>query len=220
MISNTIDHTFLSGLLRKNPVVLDFGGNQGEFARYVAQNFQARTWLYEPLPVLFRDIPDIPDMVKYPEAVAAQRGELTLKYSGKRCASLYEGYGEGEEFRVKSVDLATVFSRLPPGDADLVKMDIEGAEIELLETAPAEILGRVRQMTVEFHDFLYPELQPRVEAIKKRLAELGFYVINFSYHTNGDVLFVRKDVISFLQYLWLKYPLKYARGLGRILKRI
>ena len=98
-------------------------------------------------------------------------------------------------------------------------MDIEGAEMEILETAPAELLRRARQITVEFHDFLYPELLPRVKAIQRRLAAAGFYVINFSQFTNGDVLFVRRDLISYPQYLFLKYPVKYGRGVRRLLAR-
>ena len=43
---------------------------------------------------------------------------------------------------------------------DLLKLDIEGAELELLSalTSPSNIA----QITVEFHDFMFPETHPQV----------------------------------------------------------
>jgi FkbM family methyltransferase len=219
-LSNTLEHTFLPEIFRSNPIVLDLGGNKGEFAKFMTTNFAARVFLLEPLPRLFRDIEGMPGLVKYEEALSANSGNITLHDAPDRCATAYGGYSQGEEVTVKSVDLAELMGRLPAGDVDLVKMDIEGAEIEVLETAAPEVIRRARQITVEFHDFLYPELTPRVEAIKSRLSGMGFYVINFSYHTNGDVLFVRKDAISRLHYFWLKYLVKYYRGIRRVAARI
>ena len=36
---------------------------------------------------------------------------------------------------------------------DLMKLDIEGSEVELLESLPNDVLDRIDQMTVAFHDF-------------------------------------------------------------------
>jgi hypothetical protein len=36
---------------------------------------------------------------------------------------------------------------------DLLKADIEGAEISMLTACPDEVLGRIAQIGIEFHDF-------------------------------------------------------------------
>lgn len=219
-VINILGHTFLPELLPPEPQVADLGGNRGEFAKFMIHGYGGKVFLYEPLPELFREIPEMPGLTKFPEAVTVTAGDFTLRHSEDRCATVYAGHTGGREITVPGVDLATVFARMPMGDVDLVKMDVEGAEMDILENANPETLRRVRQMTVEFHDFLYPDLRPRVEDIKSRISRMGFYVINFSYHTNGDILFLRRDVVSYWIYLWLKYVEKYIRGASRILRRM
>jgi hypothetical protein len=104
------------------------------------------------------------------------------------------------------------------GELDLVKADIEGAELGLFAAMGAEDFARIRQLTVEFHDFLYPEVAPEVEAAKRRIRSFGFHCIPFS-RTNGDVLFVRRDVIGRARFLWLRHVVRNARGLLRIARR-
>lgn len=50
-----------------------------------------------------------------------------------------------------------------------MKVDIEGAEIDLFLKADNETLLSVRQFTVEFHDFWYPELRDGTEQVKDRM---------------------------------------------------
>lgn len=57
---------------------------------------------------------------------------------------------------------------------DLMKVDIEDSEIELFANLPNDLLQRIDQMTVEFHDFK-PEfaLAAKVRAKLDRLIGLG-----------------------------------------------
>ncbi len=126
--------------------------------------------------------------------------------------------GSSEEtVQVEAVTLEDLISRMPDASIDLVKMDIEGAELDVLERIPAEVLARVRQFTVEFHQFVSPESRSRIEAIKKRFYDLGFWVVDFS-RTNYDVLFVhlnakpRPHVRTWI--LFEKYRLRIKRGLS------
>lgn len=210
-------HTFLDDF-GDMPVVIDAGGHEGEFSKYMSERFNARTYLLEPVPALFSRIEPQPNSILFQEALIAEDGEVVLDMVADY-AALHPGVAPSVPVAVPGISLRTLLGRIPHPEIDLAKIDIEGSEIDLLEQAEPELLKRMRQITVEFHDFLYAELGPRVEGIKRRLEDLGFYAVNFSLN-NGDVLFVRRDRISYLRYLWLKYPVKYARGLMRRLRRI
>jgi hypothetical protein len=77
---------------------------------------------------------------------------------------------------------------------DLLKLDIEGAEFEVIESTPDSILRSIGQITVEFHDF-----QPRFagrglfERARRRLVNLGFACCLMSFRSNGDVLFLNSE---------------------------
>ena len=51
--------------------------------------------------------------------------------------------------------------------ADLIKVDIKGAELNMFEACSDELLSRVGQFSVEFHDFIDPPMLPRVQASSK-----------------------------------------------------
>ncbi len=78
----------------------------------------------------------------------------------------------------------------------------------------------VDQWTIEFHDFLYPETNERVEKIKRKFIDAGFFYIPFSITNNGDALFIKNNKISILEYFYLKYIFRYLLGLNRRLNKL
>jgi FkbM family methyltransferase len=100
----------------------------------------------------------------------------------------------------------------------LLKMDIEGAEVELLLHEEAHVLQRVDQLTVEFHDFWYPELKSRTEQAKTRLVQAGFEMIRFTPN-NKDVLFINRAMIdlSLTRRLFIAHVERNLNGAGRAL---
>ena len=116
--------------------------------------------------------------------------------------------------------LRTLWSRLPMGEIGLVKVDVEGAEIEMFQAADATILRRARQYTVEFHDFLWNERVAEVGEIFQKFRAAGFVPLRFS-RDNSNVVFLRRDWLPAGQLgrLWLMGPVKIGMGLVRILRR-
>jgi len=76
---------------------------------------------------------------------------------------------------------------------DLLKLDIEGAELELLSalTSPSNIA----QITVEFHDFMFPETHPQVTRTIQHMKAIGFRCFNFTGPRNQDVLFLNPRMV-------------------------
>jgi hypothetical protein len=74
-------------------------------------------------------------------------------------------------------------------------------------------------VTVEFHDYWYPDLAERTSRSKERLCDLGFHMIRFTPN-NKDVLFVnRQEVkISDSEWLFLKNVTRNVNFGGRALR--
>ena len=95
---------------------------------------------------------------------------------------------------------------------DLLKVDIEGAEIGMFDDCSDEELRSIGQITVEFHAFLFPEQQAAVTRIRERMAHIGFWVLPFSLDST-DVLFLnRRTGVSSLAVAYLRSFVRYGRG--------
>ncbi len=222
-VDRLCDHTYLSGLLGSTSTVLDLGANRGIFSGGMTSRYGCKVFAVEPSSELRAGIAQLPGVTVLPYALGGRRERGQLHVFASRCASLLPRKDnevvECEE-DVEVLDLKGILAHLEIDRIDLMKVDIEGAELAMFASASDEDLCRCTQITVEFHDFLYPEQSAQVESIKRRLGSLGFRVINFSLD-NTDVLFVNAAAsgIGKLQYLKLKYITKYLRGICRRLKR-
>ena len=102
------------------------------------------------------------------------------------------------------------------GIVDLVKIDIEGAELDILNQDTLHLLKKSKQISVEFHDFLCKEDIPIIKKKMKFMNENGFTVINFSFFTYGDVLFINKDLLPITHFDYSRIIFaKYWRGIKR-----
>lgn len=222
-VARLCDHTYLPDLLNSNSIVVDLGANQGEFAHELIRRSGCTVYAAEPLSSLHAEIGASPRLKLFRVALGKQNGYAPLQVYESRCASLM-GARENDETvnqeEVEVVDLHTFLVRAGLGWVDLMKVDVEGAELDMFELALESDLRRIGQITIEFHDFIYPKLKPRVEAAKRRLCKLGFRMINFSLD-NTDVLFINRDAgsVSVLRYGKLKYVTKYLEGARRRLRR-
>lgn len=193
--------------------MLDLGANRGQFALELHQRFGCRVHAVEPAPELVAELRG-PDWLTLTEAAVCWRsGSAKLMISGNAEASCLEETAGAIE--VRAITLEQLLGSID-GPIDLVKMDIEGAELDVLDFAPEQTLQRIRQLTVEFHQFLHPALHGRIEAVKRRLYRLGFWSLDFS-RCNYDVLFARYELgVGRLGRLHLKAQ-KYRAGMTRLL---
>ncbi len=211
--------------LDEESIVLDLGAHKGEFSGWIAKTFGSTCHAIEAVPALYAAIPPAPKVHLYNFAISANNGPLQMYLSDNPEANsiLVDASHSARQTQVvEGITLGTLISRLELQRIDLLKADIEGAEIALFDSTPDDVLRKIRQISVEFHDFI-PELkiEEDVRRIKRRLRALGFYCIEWS-RTNADVLFInrRSFPASLLDYLLLKFVLRYVFGFGRALKRL
>jgi FkbM family methyltransferase len=224
-IDRICEHTFVSSLLSSRSVVVDLGANRGEFAHGIIDRFGCQVCAAEPLASLQEKIEPSANLKLFRVAIGSEDGTAQLHVFRSRDASVFGSRGakdtlKGEE-EVEVVSVRTFLSRAAVEQVDLMKVDIEGAELTMLEAASEALLHRIGQITVEFHDFIYPELKSRVEAVKKRLEAIGFWRINFSLD-NTDVLFLNRawSAVNLFRVAELKYFRRNVEGGKRWMRRM
>ena len=215
-------HTALTRTLRGQPLCVDLGFNRGDFSRVLTDCFGVPVHAVEPVKALAESAPSLPGVVLHNVAIGGKDGTARLHSYRGRCASIYPLSDTELEHadEVPLWSLRTLWSRLPMGEIGLVKVDVEGAEIEMFQAADATILRRARQYTVEFHDFLWNERVAEVGEIFQKFRAAGFVPLRFS-RDNSNVVFLRRDWLPAGQLgrLWLMGPVKIGMGLVRILRR-
>ncbi len=213
-------HSFIPELVRTDGVAFDFGANYGGFSCAIA-SCCGRVFAFEPDPT-WRGRLDLPaNVTLFEKAVAAKRGTIRLFVNSTTCSSLHYADGRHTLADVDAITLADALSLHPAGVIDLVKLDIEGEELPVLEGAADELLQRIAQLTVEFHDFLDPASRPAIRRVIARMERLGFLVLKMSWRSYGDVLLLNRNLINvpFLSRLYLSYAHRYGAGLARMAKR-
>ena len=176
-------------------ICVDLGANIGSVTRRLAEtgaivhSFEPDPWTYKQLETNTHDLANVQ---LYNAAVAAQDGEITMyrppgfdERPGAHsvAVSMYNSYREGD---VTSVNVACInFCRFVSeleADVDLVKIDIEGAEVELLEALlESEAAKKIKNIFVETHYNIFPDQIGRVAELKRRYANLDSPHVNFNW---------------------------------------
>ena len=143
-------HTFLTAGLGPDSTVLDLGANRGAFARAVLERFGCRVHSVEPTPELAPGLEAIDGLDLHRVAVSALGGELLFRVDpdNSESSSIVDEPDE-HTTTVAGTTLEALVDEIGP--PDLLKMDIEGAEVAILKGAPAPVLTGIPQLTVEFH---------------------------------------------------------------------
>ena len=100
-------------------------------------------------------------------------------------------------------------------------MDIEGAEVEVLDSLTDELLVSIPQISVEFHDFCNLTPIDMVNRIATRLQTLGFYYLRMSGVGHQDTLFVNRRQATFGQSddMITRFLVRNVRGFRRVVRR-
>ena len=157
--------------------VMDIGANFGVFTAYCALK-GCNVVAYEPHPVALRMLRE-----------TIQRNNITVEVVGKAIYTTagtmpfcnHSGYEPnatwlwsngtlmaGSSDTVETISLNEALAQKPVWDC--VKMDIEGAEFDVLENVSLDMLKRVKFLSVEFHN--NHASQERHAAISARLSQV------------------------------------------------
>lgn len=224
VIDRIIDHSILtSALPQSGAVVLDCGANHGDFAKWAADRLNATVYSFEADPELANRLSQRNGVRSFNIAIAGEDGQMTLRRAPNRCTSgFFNTDAQAEDtFVVEARSLESFCTENGIRHVDLLKLDIEGGELDVLERGSPEFFSRVDQITCEFHDFLDKNQLPRIKAVIERMRRLGFVVIRMSFWTYGDMLMINRR--SRATGPWgsslIRFH-KYAVGVRRLIHRI
>ena len=174
--------------LRPGDIAIDGGANVGRYTRMLAAS-GATVHAFEPDPYAFgeltRAVAGSPNVRLYQQAVGIEAGRVHLfrakefeadpqqrslsssVYASKTNVDATDGIA------VEQIDLVDFIAVLPRQLA-LLKLDVEGAEVPLLEALlDRGVIDRVDHVFVETHERKVPELARRTRALRARVAREG-----------------------------------------------
>lgn len=182
--------------LDRDTVVVDAGAHRGEFSRALADRFGCRCYLIEANSQLADALTrqnEFPGVLS--AALGAEDGHASFYVrENLEASSMFDrGAVPLAATDIEVVSLPTMMRRHGITRIDVLKLDIEGAEFDLLTHCPDDIITAIGQITVEFHDF-QRAFQGRglYQGVRRRLRSLGFACCSTAIRTHGDVLFLNR----------------------------
>jgi FkbM family methyltransferase len=207
-------HTILPDIISTGSIVVDCGANVGRFSLEMIRRFGCVCYAIEAAPDTFRKIPTAANLYRYNFALCAINKLVrmsideditrsTIKVSSNENTVTVEGRRFGD-FLAREVAGKTI---------DMVKMDIEGAEVEVIASLDDDLIKRVGQWTIEFHDFMGITSATDVDRCVERITGLGFHELFWSKHrNNADVLLVNKNRFPLSRYIVEQHIVRPVRA--------
>lgn len=186
------------GLLGPDSAVVDVGlGEDVSFTQSLISRYGCTAHGFDPTPRALRYVRALnePKLVVHEAAVAARGGTATFYLPNDAAhvsGSLAKAPHVGQQaLEVRLVTLAEVMSLIGRDRIDLLKLDIEGAEYDLIaDAAFADYAQRIGCLCVEFHHrWANIGKQATLDAVR-RLHECGFACVWKSRTTNEEFTFV------------------------------
>jgi FkbM family methyltransferase len=168
--------------LPPNPVVIDVGGFIGDFSLYAVKRLNAsRVIVCEPSPrnwaLLLKNIANngYEDRIEPVNKAVTDGGNAMMNIDApdeRQC--MVSAYSASEQplSVVSGISLGQLLHDYAVESVDLLKIDCEGGEYAILESTPADVLSRIRNIVFEYHDI--DGGWTRLETVKHRLRQEGF----------------------------------------------
>ena len=186
------DHGWVvdESLLNRESVIYSVGvGSNIDFDVELINSLGATVHAFDPTPrsiewVKNQQLPK--HFIFHPFGLSAENGHMDFFPPAKASSTHFspiDRYGDTNNIvRAPVKDIDTIASELNHKEIDLLKMDIEGAEYEVIEALPKNRVA-INQILIEFHHMYKGiPISKTVDAIST-LSNLGFELFNISQRT-------------------------------------
>lgn len=214
-------HSFMSRNIGSSSVVLDLGANLGNFSRKMKHRHGVVCIGAEASPQIFQELKKNDSLKSYNIALHDHVGTVELNLSADiLSSSIFDAstHSVNGTTSVLCMDLESFAIHAGVAQIDLLKVDIEGAEIPMLAACSDDFLRKIPQITIEFHDFCGITPASEVTDCLTRMKALGFDVIRFSRVGHQDTLLVNRALVSVskAEFLYVKYIYRNLKGAVRV----
>jgi len=175
--------------IKEGDVVLDIGANIGIFNRFATDKKAKKVYSFEPLQANFQLL--TLNQGKHSESFRLAVGgydnnaiEMAYKSNAPGGSSIYK-HDNGELQTVMGITIDTLFYNGVIEQPDFIKVDVEGAEIDVFNGICDQILKGVRCISMEVHHKI-PKVKKHWDNLHKRLCDLGFNSYYVSYPSQDN----------------------------------
>jgi len=193
------NHSFFSNYINNKSIIVDLGANAGRFSHAMIKNFNCHCYAVEPSPITYELIPSHELLSKFNIAISGTEGQIAFYVtSNSESSSLLKQSNTTytDEINVYTKPLESFIAEIGVSYIDLLKVDIEGAEVAMFNACSDQFLKRISQICIEFHDFNNVVSESEVRHILNRFIKLGFYPIKMSRKGYGDTLLVNRKAVT------------------------
>ena len=186
-----VDEEYKWPFQTKPRIIVDAGANIGMATLYFSQTFpEARIISIEPessnFNMLVKNCGQLPNVTLVQGALWSEERNLMLKnpQAEKWAFSVAEASSStpSGSHEVVALTIPGILKRLGTDHIDILKLDIEGAELDLFRNGAEAWLGSIRQIVIELHDRYRPGCaQGFYAAIGRR---------TFAQENRGESIFV------------------------------
>lgn len=199
------EHWLYTKELKSDSVIIDLGANTGTFSQVITTNYNSKCFAIEPNIKLFNSINDS-RLTKLNYAVTKNDGLIDFYISENHEASSLQNNFQDlwkvtGKHTVEGISLISLLQKLglDKFKVDVLKMDVEGAELDIIDSFDEQNSKNIKQVTIEFHHKLNPNLHERTKQAIKKLLSLGFVGISNTISPT-EILFLRDEDFDFNSY--------------------
>lgn len=147
------------GNVADNSTIIDIGANIGVYAIYAATRSKgSKIFAFEPAPTEFNMLVkniaanNLTDKIIAEHAAVSGKNETrTLFLNGGPHNSIYEHWENAEPIEIVCISIASIFEKNNIVRCDMLKMDCEGSEFEILQSASDQLFEKIRAIRMEYH---------------------------------------------------------------------
>jgi FkbM family methyltransferase len=171
--------------LNKDSIVFDLGGYHGIFSKEIYNRYKCNIHTFEPIDYLYdiccQELKGL-DKVKLYRKVLGDKNDTVNFYIAGDASSIYMGRVKNEDSYVEMIPIDSYMADENIHEVNLLKMNIEGAEYDLLEYMINKgMLTKFKNIQIQFHDNSVDNWRERYDKITETLNLTHFLTYKFEF---------------------------------------
>ena len=198
------DHFLIPEFSGKNAkLIVDLGANEGYYTLKLKQNNpKCKVIAVEPNPLAFEVLEKnaksnkLSDVILVNKAICSKNGKMALEIveqvsaiGGKDLGIMNRPWLKKEmikKVKAECITLTKLFNEYNIEKADILKIDVEGMELEILKSSKI-LLNKIHKIVVEWHS------KKIRDELKRFLKRNGFKLVFEEERECGDLYFINKN---------------------------